>query len=130
MIGGAEQNGGLYFLTQGSSIGRQGQQTCFNSISVSSDKEIMLWHDRLGHPNFQYLKYLIPKLFMNKNHLSFRCESCELAKHHRAVFPSQPYKKSKPFTLIHSDVWGPSRVTTFSGKGWFITFIDDHTRVT
>lgn len=32
--------------------------------------------------------------------------------------------------MIHSDVWGPSRVTTQSGKSWFITFIDDHTRVT
>ena len=67
---------------------------------------------------------------MNKNSYSFRCESCELAKRHRAIFQSQPYKKSKPFTMIHSDVWGPSRVPTFSKKRWFILFIDDHTRVT
>lgn len=64
----------------------------------------MLWHYRLGHPNFQYLQHLFPKLFMNKNLPVFRCESCVLAKHHRAVFHSQPYKKSKPFTMIHSDV--------------------------
>ena len=32
--------------------------------------------------------------------------------------------------MIHSDVWGASRVATQSGKMWFITFIDDHTRIT
>jgi len=38
------------------------------------------------------------------------------------------YKPSKPFALIHSDVWGPSRITTKEGKKWFVTFIDYHTR--
>jgi len=71
MIRGAKQDGGLYFLTQGSTFGRQDRQTCFNSNSVPSDSEIKLWHDQLGHPNFQYLKHLFPKLFMNKNHLFF-----------------------------------------------------------
>ncbi|KAA0042115.1 Retrovirus-related Pol polyprotein from transposon TNT 1-94 [Cucumis melo var. makuwa] len=33
-------------------------------------------------------------------------------------------------TLIHTDVWGPSKVTTSSEKRWFVTFIDDHTRLT
>ncbi|KAA0025138.1 Retrovirus-related Pol polyprotein from transposon TNT 1-94 [Cucumis melo var. makuwa] len=49
---------------------------------------------------------------------------------HRVSFPSQPYKPTQPFTLIHSDVWGPSKVTTSSGKRWFVTFTDDHTRLT
>ncbi|KAA0045080.1 reverse transcriptase [Cucumis melo var. makuwa] len=35
------------------------------------------------------------------------------------------------FMLWHfRDVWGPSKVTTSSGKRWFVTFIDDHTRLT
>ena len=33
------------------------------------------------------------------------------------------------FYLIHSDVWGPSKITTSSGKKWYVTFIDDHTRL-
>lgn len=32
--------------------------------------------------------------------------------------------------VIHSDVWGPSRVTTLGGSLWFVTFIDDCTRMT
>jgi len=89
----------------------------------------MLWHCRLGHPSFLYLKHLFPNLFRNKLLSSFQCDICQLAKHHRASFPIQPYKASKPFILIHSDVWGPSRTLTNFGKRWFITFIDDHTRL-
>ncbi|TYK23879.1 Cysteine-rich RLK (receptor-like protein kinase) 8 [Cucumis melo var. makuwa] len=35
---------------------------------------------------------------------------------HHASFSSQPYKPTQLFTLIHSDVWGPFKVTTSSGK--------------
>lgn len=89
----------------------------------------MLWHYRLGHPNFIYLKKMFPSLF-NKDSVFFKCEVCELAKHTKSHYSIQPYKPSKPFTLIHSDVWGPSRVSNNIGSRWFVTFIDDHTRVT
>ena len=32
--------------------------------------------------------------------------------------------------LIQSNVWGPSKVATSSGKRWFVTSIDNHTRLT
>jgi len=39
------------------------------------------------------------------------CESCELGKHHCATFQSQVNSRSSSvFELVHSDVWGPSRV--------------------
>ena len=42
----------------------------------------------------------------------------------------QPYKSSKHFTLIHSDIWGPYKIHTISiKKKWFLTLIDDHTRI-
>lgn len=44
-------------------------------------------------------------------------------------FNSKAYSASKPFYLIHSHVWGPSKIKTMSGKKWFVTFIDDHTRL-
>ncbi|XP_024022355.1 uncharacterized protein LOC112091879 [Morus notabilis] len=37
MIGGARLDSGLYLFNNGSTFGRQDQQACFNSISVSSD---------------------------------------------------------------------------------------------
>ncbi|TYK02020.1 reverse transcriptase [Cucumis melo var. makuwa] len=51
------------------------------------------------------------------------------AKQHRVSFPSQPYKSTHPFTLVHSDVWGPSKIT-ISFEKRFVTFIDDHTCLT
>ena len=32
--------------------------------------------------------------------------------------------------VVHSDVWGPARILTTSGFRWFVTFIDDCTRMT
>ncbi|KAM2173457.1 hypothetical protein ACFX1R_038295 [Malus domestica] len=39
-------------------------------------------------------------------------------------------KRPFPFDLVHSDVWGPSPVTTSLGIRWFVAFIDDCTRMT
>ncbi|KAL9420128.1 hypothetical protein AB3S75_037830 [Citrus x aurantiifolia] len=129
MIGSAREYGGLYYFDDGNSMCQQQKISNLGACFSSTDDNIMLWHRRLGHPSFLYLKHLFPNLFRNKLLSSFQCDICQLAKYHRASFPIQPYKASKPFTLIHSDVWGPSRTFTNSGKRWFITFIDDHTRL-
>ncbi|KAB2632058.1 polyprotein (retrotrasposon protein) [Pyrus ussuriensis x Pyrus communis] len=52
-----------------------------------------------------------------------------MAKSHHASFPISDSKDTLPFDLIHSDVWGPAKVTS-NGFHWFITFIDDCTRLT
>jgi len=105
------------------------QATIDENISSASNRDVMMWHRRLGHPNFHYLKRLFPGLFINKDPKKFHCEICQLAKHTRASFPAKPYNESSPFSLVHSDVWGPSRIRNITGTRWFITFIDDHTRV-
>ena len=106
------------------------QKTQTLGFSSPSNNEIYLMHFRLGHPSFHYLKKLFPELFINKDLSSFHCEICGLAKHHKNTYPAREYKPTKPFSLIHSDIWGTSRVPTCNGKRWFITLIDDHTRVT
>ena len=37
----------------------------------------------------------------------------ELAKHHNNYFPAQVYEKSRPFSLMHSEVWGDSQENNF-----------------
>ena len=32
--------------------------------------------------------------------------------------------------IVHSDVWGPSKIATLGGAHWFVTFIEDCTRMT
>ena len=36
----------------------------------------------------------------------------------------------KPFSLVHCDIWGPSKVTTCYGKHLVVMLIDYHTQVT
>ena len=96
----------------------------------ASKEQIWLWHYRLGHPSFSYMKHLFPQLFSTLRHSDFRCETCIFAKSHRVPFPISFNKSDIPFILIHSDVWGPSPITTVSGIRWFVTFVDDCTRMT
>ena len=57
---------------------------------------------------------------------SLSCELCQLGKHVRSSFKSRDKGQieSSPFSLIHSNIWGPSCVTTSSGLRYFVTFID------
>ena len=82
-------------------------------------------HNRLGHPSFFYLEHLFPGLFKGLDCTSFDCETCFLAKSHCSSYKIKPYCASELFYFIHNDVWGPSRITTLTGKKWFVTFIDD-----
>ena len=52
MIGSAKEKDGLYYFDDGPDLSRQFQSTSVNSVSVSKENEIMLWHHRLGHPIF------------------------------------------------------------------------------
>jgi hypothetical protein len=94
-----------------------------------NEQQIWLWHRRLGHPSFGYMKYLFSALFSNISPCNLKCETCILAKSHRANYPLSLNKSTVPFALIHSDVWGPSPVTTISGFCWFVIYIDDCTRM-
>ncbi|KAM1198463.1 hypothetical protein ACFX2H_009809 [Malus domestica] len=110
-------------LTQALTVGGpQGEQ---NKAS-----KVWLWHRRLGHASFGYLRRLFPSLFLKNDVSSFKCGVCELAKSHHTSFPSSFTKTYVPFMIIHSDVWGPSRTATFGGAYWVVTFIDDCTRMT
>ena len=60
----------------------------------------------------------------------FHCDICEYAKHKRTYFPISKSRSLAPFLLVHSDVWGPSTIPNISGDRFFISFIDDCTRVT
>jgi uncharacterized protein YigE (DUF2233 family) len=37
-------------------------------------------------------------------------------------------KKTTPLALVHYDVFGPNKVTSFGGANYFVTFLDDCTR--
>ena len=72
-------------------------------------------------------QHLFPDLFSQLKKFDFQCETCILAKSHKVSFPLHLNKKDTPFALIHSDVWGPSPITTVNGFKLFVLFVDDCT---
>ncbi|KAG8385238.1 hypothetical protein BUALT_Bualt03G0021300 [Buddleja alternifolia] len=107
-----------------------------NSVAcnvVQCDNQV--WHKRLGHPNPHVLRILLKTgLLGNKNYrfddVNIDCVSCKLGKSKTLPFPSHTARTTKPFELIHTDVWGIAPVISHEHYKYFVTFIDDFTRFT
>lgn len=95
----------------------------------SVNKDVLLWHYRLGHLGFRYQSKMFPHL-MNKDTSHFSCDICQFSEHTKVCYKPHSHQFSKPFNIVHSDIWGPSRFASLSNAKWFVTFIDDHTRLT
>lgn len=60
----------------------------------------------------------------------FLCDAYILAKHHKMPFVESHSRSPVSFDPLHIDLWGHYRVPTYIGTKYFLTIIDDHTRVT
>lgn len=125
IIGRGTKREGLYYMDDFS----YGQANNMQSGGVK-ERQIWSWHNRLGHPSFRYLKYLFPDLFKMVDESDLKCEACIQAKSHRVPYPVSLNKSEIPFLIVHTDVWGPAPINISSGVRWFVTFIDDCTRMT
>ncbi|KAK8956812.1 hypothetical protein KSP39_PZI000126 [Platanthera zijinensis] len=114
-IGKGGLRNGLYLLDT--------PPTILSSVSSVSSTE---WHRRLGHAPLPVLQRALPDISLHP----FQCESCILGKQPRSSYPAHCTRSSAPFDLLHSDVWGPYKTTSISGFRYFITFIDDYSRMT
>ena len=98
------------------------------STACTSTEAPLLLHSRLGHPSLSKFRKLVPH-FSSLSLLE--CESCQLGKHTRVLFPKRLGLWTKsPFELVHTDVLGPSRSTSTLGFRYFVTFIDDYSQCT
>ncbi|CAL8118428.1 unnamed protein product [Prunus armeniaca] len=79
-------------------------------------------HETIGHVSKTNNKFGYGIVAWDTRHLATLSS-------HRTVFSLSDSKAAKPFDLVHSYVWGPARVTS-NGFRWFVTFIDDCTRLT
>jgi len=91
-------------------------------------KDLALLRTRLGHASLTKMSHLhnIPSDVLRK----FICDSCQMAKFHRVLFPVSSSKATVPFELIHADLSGPYKRRDTSGAHYFLTILDDHTRST
>ncbi|CAN6541722.1 unnamed protein product [Malus baccata var. baccata] len=122
---------------------KQKGNRCFPLI-LNTNKELALrtnvqgdakmWHKRFKHLNFRSLKLLhsqemvleLPEI-QDSNDV---CQGCVLVRHHRELFSKEITRRAhEPLELIHYDVCGPMKVPTTSGNRYFLTFIDDYSRM-
>uniref|UniRef100_A0A2N9GK30 Integrase catalytic domain-containing protein n=1 Tax=Fagus sylvatica TaxID=28930 RepID=A0A2N9GK30_FAGSY len=133
VIGRGHRKGELFVLDFGSTTT---SPTCFLVPSIneinSANNSWRLWHCRLGHPhslNSIFSSGVLDKLdhqyVFNKT-----CESCALAKAHTLPFSRSLNHASSAFDIVHSDVWGPPRVGSLTGKRYYVSFVDDWSRFT
>ena len=81
-----------------------------------------------GHPSLPLLKKLYPQF---SSLSSLNCGSCQFAKLHQVrLSPRVNKRASASFELVHYDVWGPCSVLFSIRFKYFITFVDDFSRVT
>lgn len=97
---------------------------------TTKERQIQLWHPRLGHLSFPYLKHVFPDLFMNFQISDLKCDTFIVAKSHRVTYPLSTNKNDTLFALIHSDVQGPSPVMNMYDIHWFVIFMDDYIHIT
>ncbi|XP_078435034.1 uncharacterized protein LOC144706034 [Wolffia australiana] len=99
--------------------------TGFCCLLSQSDTSLQ-WHRRLGHPGITKLRQALPWLTLSP----FDCESCQLGKHFRSTYSRRDsIPCTKPFDLVHCDVWGPSCVSSPSHFRYYIVFVDDFSRL-
>ncbi|KAL5740477.1 hypothetical protein ACOSQ2_029657 [Xanthoceras sorbifolium] len=71
---------------------------------------------------------MFPLLLKGIDIETLHCDICKFAKHRRVSFLIS--NNNITFSLIHSDIWGPSAAPNVYREPWFVSFIDDCTRVT
>ncbi|GKB06228.1 cysteine-rich receptor-like protein kinase 8 [Tanacetum coccineum] len=101
-----------------------------NKAITTCNQSYSLWHLRLGHISDSKLKHVSGISNSNDKTNTVSCLSCPMAK-----FTKLPYNLSEShaldiFELIHIDIWGPYKVETNGSKKYFLTIVDDCSRVT
>jgi hypothetical protein len=56
---------------------------------------------------------------------------CQLGKHLRSSFTISSHShQSKSFDVVHTEIWGPSHISTLNGFLYFVLLIDNYSRMT
>lgn len=104
------------------------------AMNTTTCPDSWMWHRRFGHLNFTNLQKMqklemVVGLPMIEDVKSV-CEGCVLGKHHREQFDRKgAWRAKSPLELIHTDLCGPMQCESAGGNKYFITFIDDLSRM-
>ena len=96
-----------------------------------STYSLALLHSLLSHASISRVKQLVSRgLLGSVSNKSFDSIPCQFGKQTALPFNNSVSHALSYFDLIHSDVWGPSPISTPSGSRYFVIFVDDFSRYT
>ena len=99
----------------------------FVAVVVSYIPSLALWHAWLGHAFSFRVQHLAFRGLLGLVSIeNFDCVSCQLGKQPTLPFHTSESMSTNIFDLIHSDVWGPSSVSSIGGSRYFVVFVDDY----
>lgn len=102
------------------------------AFSSVSNTDVATWHNRLRHPSFDIVKSALSNcnIHIKAINSSSLCHSCCISKSHRLPYSSSTSECSSPLNIVHTDLWGPSPVTSRNGYKYYVTFIYQFSRYT
>ncbi|KAL2892553.1 Retrovirus-related Pol polyprotein from transposon TNT 1-94 [Bienertia sinuspersici] len=141
-IGIGKKEGGLYYFSASQAAGHD--DAVVNqvvSIDILPNKsstslqnkcskvvDINVLHQRMGHVSLSKMKHIKD---CNCNGLNeYNCTVCLNSKFHKLPFPISKSIAKNCFDLLHIDLWGPYKVPALNGAKYFLTILDDCSRVT
>ena len=129
LVGCGTRQGRLYLLNAQAIVAQENAHIAKVGTSWND------WHRRFGHISISSLetiarKKLVDGFDVDTTTQSTSCDSCIQAKQTVNSFPKEAEGRSKiPGERIFSDVWGKIRTPSLGGAQYFISFIDDATRM-
>ena len=112
----------------------KGKEHLANSAKRSGMSKKERCHRMLGHVNFKYLHILGKEQLVTGITNEFgkeflKCRVCMDSKMHNLPFKNNRTQAREIMEIIHTDVCGPFKTTGFNEEKYFISFIDDYSKI-
>ena len=129
LIAVAHKNNGLYKM---SSFVENEKNCNVSEVSKMTLKE--KYHRMLGHMNFDYLNKMCKRKLVDglPNELEsvyLKCGTCLMNKMHNLPFRNNRERAMEILGIVHTDLNGPQKYTGYEGSRYFLSFVDDLSRL-
>jgi len=103
---------------------------------ISQTDSAAICHAQLGHLRYQLLRQICSKKLVDglpalqNIHEDVVCQGCQFGKSHRLPFQRSGNQRSTMFELVHTDLMGPTKTTSYSNFRYVMILVDDFSRYT
>lgn len=133
MIDLAKLHNGLYYIKGICKSRNMINNILYDDMDIQNSACIpksIIWHFRFRHVSSEKMSTFckdFPLIKFNKNDV---CDVCHLAKQKRLPYSVSSHRASKPFKLLHMDIWGPYSAPSIHNHKYFLRIVDDFSRFT